>query len=589
VPALTQLNSLYRKTGWPERVFALALLVYLLLRWSAPASALQALAAIVLTLAGVWAALRLARRTIRAAVWRLRNRLVVAYLFIAVVPVVLILALVLIGAYILTGQVTVYLVTSAIERRTVSLMGPARELFAAVPLKPGDGAIDGLAFKDGRLCLWAHPAQGSAKAVILAPLTRHVLDGLVSDLGEITFVGGRPSAPPLARGGRVPPAASRFDIAVSWVSVVPVALWEQPGASQSVPLGVISRPSAVLRALFNERISTQDVWVTFFLVIAVLFLVFELIALVIGVSMTRTITGAVHGLYEGTRRVMRGDFSHRIEVRGSDQLADLGRSFNRMTENLERLLRIEKEQERLQAELEIAREVQSQLYPKVVPAVPGLEVTAQCSPARTVSGDYYDYLSLMDSRFALAIGDVAGKGISAALLMATVQSSLRTQLRASPGASLATGQLVAQLNQHLYDYTSPEKFATFYFGIYDSDTGTLSYTNAGHPPPIIIRNGSALRLETNGIVVGAFPFAEYEESRFDLQAGDLLVCFTDGITEPENEYGEMFGEDRLIELLMRHSSGGLAEIMDTIYAAVRQWSSSAEAQDDMTMLVARKV
>ncbi len=585
---LRRLGPLWQKTGWPEKLLALNLVVYLTLAAFAPASAWRSLAGVAFIAAALIAGLRLARRGIRVAVWRLRNRLVVAYLFIAVVPIVLILALVVIGAYILTGQVTIYLVASAIEHRTESLLGPAAEVYASAPMRPG-GSIDGLVFKNGRLCLWAHVEKGSAQAVVLRPLDRRLLDKLVSGLGEVTFMGGRPSAPPLARGGDIPPAASRFDVAVSWVSMVPVAVWEQPGARQSVPLGVVSRPSAVLRALFSERVSTGGVWVTFFLIVAALFLVFELIALVIGITLTRSITGAVHGLYEGTRRVMRGDFAHRIEVRGRDQLADLGHSFNRMTENLERLLRVEKEQERLQAELEIAREVQNQLYPKIVPSVPGLEVAAYCSPARTVSGDYYDYLTLHDSRFALAIGDVAGKGISAALLMATVQSSLRAQLRVSADCPVAAAHLVTQLNQQLYAYTSPEKYATFCFGIYDSRTGALTYTNAGHLPPIVVRDGKVLRLETNGIVVGAFPFAEYGESRIDLQPGDLLACFTDGLTEPENEYGEMFGEDRLADLLVRHSSSSLADLMDTVYAAVRQWSSSPEGRDDMTMLVARRV
>jgi sigma-B regulation protein RsbU (phosphoserine phosphatase) len=385
---------------------------------------------------------------------------------------------------------------------------------------------------------------------------------------------------------------------VRWVSLVPVSLWDRPGQTMDAPLGATSRPSAVLRALFSGRTGVQGVYAWLFLGVAGLFLLVELTALAIGVNMTRSITGAVHSLYQGTERVMQGDFSHRIEVSGNDQLAGLGRSFNRMTENLERLLSVEKEKERLQSELEIAREVQNQLYPKTVPSVPGLELQAQCSPARTVSGDYYDYLGLMDSKLALAIGDVAGKGISAALLMATVQSSLRTQIRAcleaaaegrKPGSALPAAQLVTQLNQQLYAYTSAEKFATFYFAVYDARNGSLTYTNAGHPPPIVIRDGAALRLETNGMVVGAFPFAEYGESRIDLEPGDLLVCFTDGITEPENEYGEMFGEDRLIELLLRQSWRKPAEIIDAVYSEVRRWTWSPEAQDDMTMLVARRV
>ena len=128
---------------------------------------------------------------------------------------------------------------------------------------------------------------------------------------------------------------------------------------------------------------------------------------------------------------MQGDFSHRITVSGRDQLADLSTSFNSMTENLERLLVVAKEKERLQAEIEIAREVQEQLYPKTAPVLKTLRVTGMCQPARMVSGDYYDYQAVAGNRLAIAIGDVAGKGISAALLMASIQSAMRMELRAS--------------------------------------------------------------------------------------------------------------------------------------------------------------
>jgi len=149
--------------------------------------------------------------------------------------------------------------------------------------------------------------------------------------------------------------------------------------------------------------------------------------------------------------------------------------------------------------------------------------------------------------------------------------------------------LVSYLNQHLCAYTSPEKYATFCFGVYDGATGMLVYTNAGHPPPILIRGGEALRLETNGTVIGAFPFAEYGESRVQLVPGDLLVWYTDGVTEPENEYGEMFGEERLIELLLRHAWRNASEIVETVLEAVTQWTAAPDAQDDMTILVARRL
>jgi len=282
----------------------------------------------------------------------------------------------------------------------------------------------------------------------------------------------------------------------------------------------------------------------------------------------------------------------------------LSESFNRMTENLERLLVVAKEKERLQSEVEIAREVQSQLYPRVVPQTRTLRLTAVCHPARMCSGDYYDYEVIRDSQIAIAIGDVAGKGISAALLMATLQSSLRSQLQSALEIAAAAGNgsgighvmpfvstshLVSRLNNQLYAYTSPEKYATFCFGIFDEPTGIFTYTNAGHLPPLLVRDGAAERLDVNGTVVGAFPFAKYDESRIELKPSDLLVCYTDGITEPENEYGEMFGEDRLIDLIARNSHLNDEQVVEVVLDGVREWMAADELPDDMTILLARRV
>lgn len=646
---LQRVRSFYRSTGLAERLLLLLLVLYPLLRWLATGSLSLLLVQLGLTLTALIVALKFSRRGIQQAIWRLRNRLVVTYVFIAVVPIVLILFLVAIGAYIVTGQVAVYLVTSELERRSAALLAPAQGLLYTAPqdvqarihwlapfyaerypglelvvrngrewrypegstllLPPSiERTTSGLVLRNNQYYLWTQAGQGAASVVLAAPVTREMLGSLVPDLGEVLLDIPRPlansdntprvlrvaAAARPARGGLVPAAASRLDIRIEWSALVPVLDWETP-----VSLYVTSRPSAVLNVFFKQWDLVQSIAGFVFLILSGLFLVFVMLALWIGVSMTRTITGTVHGLYEATRRVTEGDFSHRTSIQGNDQLADLSRSFNLMTENLERLLRVEKEKERLQSEVEIAREVQNQLYPKDVPIVPGLELTASCSPARMVSGDYYDYLPLHDSKIALAIGDVAGKGISAALLMATVQASLRTQIRSclesaapapgDPNAFPTSAHLVTQLNQQLYAYTSAEKFATFYFGIYDDSTGWLAYTNAGHPPPILIRGEEVIRLETNGMVVGAFPFSEYGESRIQLEPGDLLVCFTDGITEPENEYGEMFGEDRLTELLLKHSWRKPGEIVETILEAVGQWTSLPELHDDMTLLIARRL
>lgn len=661
MPVPSPLKSFYRKLRWPEKSFLALLVLYLVLRFASPAGSLILLVQLGLTATGLVAAVRLLRIWARETIWRLRNRLIVAYLFIAVVPVVVILVIVGISAYFLTGQMALYLVTTELEQHRSSLVGPTIGLIATPAAEREDrirwmapylakrfpglevlireggslwrypeeskleapprgwGETSGFLSRNGTFYLWAHAESRGIEGILMTRLNRDFLDGLVPSLGQVRLIsesaleetkqapsrGERASAGEAhAAASRIPPAVSRFDMEVSWFTWVPVAVWESSGKTTIAALDVTTRFSAVLRTIFNQRLgSSQEDLVSFFLIVSALFLLAELVALFVGVSMTGKITEAVHNLYEGTQRVMHGDFSHRIDVRGSDQLADLSHSFNRMTENLERLVRVEKEKERLQSELEIAREVQNQLYPRTVPSIPGIELTALCHPARTVSGDYYDYLPLLDSKVALAIGDVAGKGISAALLMATLQSSLRTQIRAcleataaaaaAPGggnghAEVPTSMLVSQLNQQLYSFTSAEKFATFYFGIYDDRKGELTYTNAGHPPPIVIRDGEVHRLETNGMVVGAFPFAEYGESRIQLVSGDLLVCFTDGITEPENEYGEMFGEDGLIDVLLKNAWRRPADIITSVIAAVHEWTNSPELQDDMTLLLAKR-
>ncbi len=641
-------------------VFPLAVIAYLAASYFAPASLLSMLLAFVAFVSGVALAFRLVRTGTRRAIWRLRNRLLVTYLFIAVVPLALILALVGLGAWILTGQIAAYLVTTALDQRTASLMSLAQGLAAAptahladrlrwsspyfraqspglevlvrrgkewrdpedasvTPPPTGWPSRGGVLLKGGAYYLWAHAVEGETEATLLAPLGRDQLGELVPTLGDISIpaqalgasvrIGGkqyRPEAPRPGQRDRLPPPVNWLDTAVTYLAPVEAAIWEEPGRSEKRPLFIRTRYSAVLRTVFGQAVEWgQGVTMAYFasaifLVISGAFLIVELVSLIIGISLTRTITGAVHNLHEGTQKVMLGEFSHRIAVRGNDQLAQLSTSFNRMTENLERLVEVAKEKERLQSELEIAREVQNQLFPRVLPVARTLRLTACCHPARMVSGDYYDYQNLRDSRLAMAIGDVAGKGISAALLMATVQSTMRAQLRegrelaaaAGNGGShvpLSTATLVSRLNQQLYTFTPPEKFATFFFALYDDVTGLLTYTNAGHPPPVLVRRGNPSRLEVTGMIVGAFPFAHYEESSLRLESGDLLVCFTDGVTEPENEYGEMYGEERLIDLLLKNAERESGEIMASVTEAVHQWTGSPELQDDMTMLLARRL
>ena len=260
-----------------------------------------------------------------------------------------------------------------------------------------------------------------------------------------------------------------------------------------------------------------------------------------------------------------------------------------MTEQLEKLVEVAREKERMQSEFAIASEVQKKLFPRTTPALRNLSLCGHCEPARMVSGDYYDYLAISGGRVAVAIGDVAGKGISAALLMASIQSIMRTQLDDAGHRDIAPGTAhrVAQLNRQLYASTSPEKYATFFFGLYDEATRVFTYTNAGHLQPLLIQGGGSRLLEVTGTVVGAFPSIEYGEESVTLGAGDLLVFYTDGITEPENAYGEEFGADRLLETVLLHQHLETEQIVAKVMETVRLWSSSPELPDDMTVLIAR--
>jgi phosphoserine phosphatase RsbU/P len=466
-----------------------------------------------------------------------------------------------------------------------------------------DHHISGLIVRrDGNqdhLYVWAFAERQGNKAVALAPITHDLLAGLVPKLGDVNY------APVMGhiQTSHVPVPANAFDFRVSGVVVpVPALVWEDPSDYWDLTLTVDTRLSAVLGIVFgqkntgpNRNQTWSEIALTIFLVISVLFLLLELISLIAGIQLSRSITGAVHEMYEGTQHVKDGDFSYRVPVKGSDQLAELTNSFNTMTENLGRLIVVAKEKERLESELAIAREVQDQLFPKDVPFTKTLELKGVCHPARMVSGDYYDFMALPHDSLAFAIGDVAGKGISAALLMATIQSTMRTQISTANSngngnhAHLSTAYMVGNLNRQLYATTAPEKYATFYFAMYDEAEHTLTYTNAGHLSPLLVRDGKVSLLEPTGTVVGAFPFAVYEEKTVSLEHGDMLVAYTDGLVEPENAYGEMYGEERLQELLLKYTHADSSEIIARAMDAVVQWTGSSELQDDMTMVVARRI
>ena len=637
-----------------ERILALIVILWAIFLLTSAPGWTTTLTGVPMFFLGMALAFRWVRRGLRRTIWRLRNRLIVTYIFIGVVPVLLIVLLVGLGSYIIFGQVADYLINTEMQRRAESLTAAAEGLILAPPQSldarvdevgkrltrrfphvevvavhgekryswPDDSALtspakwpdySGLVQRNARHFVMAHLKREGTEVTLLAPMNSDILSNMLPGMAEVQFfelgvnktlehgpgtpVKGQNPDPDLTirRGQHIPPKSNQFDFEVVWLSSPSVPDWFKPDEKHDAILSITTRPSAVVNVLFGTTFTIEQGSLLAFLIVAGIFLVVETGSIIIGVSLTRTMTGAVHELYEGTQHVTAGDFSHRITLHGTDQLADLGRSFNSMTENLERLIVVAKEKERLQSELEIARGVQDQLFPKSAPATKTISLCGSCRPARMVSGDYYDYLCLPDGNIALAVGDVAGKGIAAALLMASIQSIMRTQLAAGvrpsngcAGAG-AVSKMVAELNRQLYANTSAEKYATFCFGLYDEERRSLTYTNAGHLPPILVHGGTPQQLEVTGTVVGAFPHMAYEERTIEMGPGDILVAYTDGIVEPENVYGEEFGVDRMMDLVMKYQTESSDEIIVRIMEAVPHWTGSSELSDDMTVVLARRM
>ena len=429
-------------------------------------------------------------------------------------------------------------------------------------------------------------------------------------VGKSSFDVSKQQSERSVQAGVLPPPSNAFDSHIPFGTSLQLVDWNTGKAINGVMI-VDTRPSMLYSTLFSTLGDNAGIFRDALIAVAVVFGVIELIALFIGMRLTRSMTKSVSELYQATEHINRGELQHRIEVRSNDQMAALEQSFNSMTTSLANLIAEQKEKQRMESELAIAHEVQTLLFPADLSGLPSLEVHGVCRPARTVSGDYYDFIPLNADRMMLAVGDISGKGISAALLMATVHAfvrayslepertlateagggSQRKLLAAGNGCNgdgeLSPAFLMATLNYQLYRSTPPEKYATMFLAYYDAITRSLTYSNAGHLPPILLSgDGQVRRLETSGTVVGLFDAMTYGQSAAGLQPGDIFVAYSDGITEPENEFGE-FGDDRLIELIRTHRHESLARISEAVTGAVSDWIAGAEQPDDVTLVLAR--
>jgi phosphoserine phosphatase RsbU/P len=239
----------------------------------------------------------------------------------------------------------------------------------------------------------------------------------------------------------------------------------------------------------------------------------------------------------------------------------------------------------LERELEIARSVQERLFPQQLPVCRGLECAARCRPARAVGGDYFDFIDVPGGGVLFTLGDVSGKGIAAAVLMASIQASIRSQAM-RPFESLAA--LASDFNRAMFSFSTAEKYSTLFCGLLDPDMRKLTYVNAAQVAPVVIRAGGALeRLEEGGAAIGMFAAARYQQGIVQLEAGDTVVCFSDGISEATNGQDEMWGEEQCLALLQRSSQASAEGMADALVGGADAFSGEAEQHDDMTVVAVK--
>lgn len=445
-------------------------------------------------------------------------------------------------------------------------------------------------------------ADGLEFVVVDLPVESRMIGQLNDSTGAridgVTFTSAARNALPLAladtapeqNGGSVDPPRSSLAPFQRAVVLMDYADWLTgvPGrASISIEAPAGQLYDRMADASGSELLSASRLKIVL-LLLAGLFLIIQVSALIGGVTLARRITSAVHFLFYGTARIGQGDFSHRIPIGSNDQLGDLAGSFNNMSASIEHLRHVERDKLRLDEELQIARRIQRSLLPSAVPRIPGLCIADLCEPAMEVGGDYYDFFRLGERQLGVLVADVSGKGTSAALYMAELKGLMLALSRShrSPRA------LLVELNDLLADHLDNRSFITMTYAVIDLDAGTLTCARAGHTPLLVVSGGESRVIIPDGMVLGlrlpgaATRFGELlEEYTQPLTPGDVIVLYTDGITEAMTAEGELFGDEALSRVVVAHHALDAAGIRERILRDVRAFVGDAEPHDDMTMVV----
>ena len=353
----------------------------------------------------------------------------------------------------------------------------------------------------------------------------------------------------------------------------------------SKPIVLLENRVAVDTAEATDNIqatieNTRNFFIVFFVVVilVVVLLVFYL---------ARMITRPIKTLTEGSEAIGGGDLDHRVEIHTGDELEDLANSFNRMSADLKNftteLRRTTAEKERVEKELEIARGIQQSFLPERPPEVPGFDLAALSQPAKEVGGDFYDFIPVGSQKWGLVIADVSGKGVPAALFMALS----RTLVRANVSDDVTVSEAIRKSNDLIAENDRSNMFVTLFYGVLDPQKATLTYVSAGHNPPIMLRRGpnDIIMLQAKGVALGVLPGIGLEEKEISLGKGDVVILYTDGVTEAINESEEQFNHERIIAIAEENRDLPAVEIVERIKDGVLEFSRGQPQFDDITLMV----
>ena len=324
------------------------------------------------------------------------------------------------------------------------------------------------------------------------------------------------------------------------------------------------------------------------LIFALLFCLLLAVVIFLSWRLARIITRPVDALKAGAVALGAGDLGYRVDLKTGDEFEDLAVSFNTMAQDLrtsiDNLRRTTAEKERYTKELEIAKEIQDTFLPESTPVIPGFGIAAVTIPAMEIGGDFYDFIPAGENRWGITMADVSGKGISAALFMALS----RTLLHVSGGTASDPAAAVRQANRWIYEDGRSSMFVTVFYGVLDPAAMQFSYVNAGHNPPVLVRGDGVQELSgSRGIALGVVPEVSIASTTLDLRHGDILILYTDGVTEAFNDQNEAYGEERLREYVLSSRAQPARAVLDGLVAEIRRFAGAAAQSDDITLVVVK--